>query len=217
MSFDLAYAWQILPLILEGAVVTIYLALAIFTVALLGGLVLAVLRLSLPTLPARILDEVTNFIRSTPPLVQLYFAFFVLPLHGLVLSPIVAGVSVLGLHYAAFNSEVYRAGIEAVPRGQWEAAVALGLHPRRTWVRVILPQAVRKVIPPLGNHLVGVTKSVPLLATITVQEMLGVALVEASDTFRYIEPVTLVGVTYLAISLLAAEAVRAVERRYAAV
>jgi len=216
MSFDFAYAWRILPLILHGASVTVSLALAIYAVALVGGLVLAILRLALGDTPGRIIYEVSDFIRTTPSLVQLYAAFYILPLYGITLSAAATGIAVLGLQYATYTSEVYRAGIEAVPRGQWEAAVALGLHPRRTWMRIILPQAARKVVPPLGNYLVASFKSVPILAAITVQEMLGVSLTEAADTYRYYEPIALVGTMYLLMSLVAAGLVRFVEGRLAA-
>lgn len=217
MTFDWGYAWEILPAILRGAVVTIKLGLAIYAVALVGGLILAVVRLALTPALAHAVDQFTSFIRTTPPLIQLYVPFFILPQYGIVLSAEVTGVAVLGLHLATFTSEVYRAGIEAVPRTQWEAAIAIGLDPRRTWMRIILPLAARKVVPPLGNYLIGTIKSVPYLAVISVQDMLGAALNEASLSFRYYEPIALVGALYLVMSLIAAELVRFVERRYAAV
>src|SRR5690606_13471664 len=95
-----------------------------------------------------------EFVRSTPLLIQLYFLYYVLPDYGLSLSPFATGVIALGVHYACYTAEVYRAGIEAVPRGQWEAARALNLSPAATWRHVILPQAVPATLPMLGNYLI---------------------------------------------------------------
>lgn len=215
MTFDLAYAIHILPAIARAATTTIYLAMTSFVVAAVAGLVIAVLRFVLPPLAARALVGVADFIRVTPLLVQLYAVFYILPLYGLTLPAVVTGVAVLGIHYSVFIAEIYRAGIESIPRGQWEAAVAIGLYPRRTWLRIVLPQAIPKMIPPLGNYLIGIFKSIPVLATITIQDMFGVALTEASDTFRYLEPITLVGLLYLAMSLIGSIGVRRLEARYA--
>jgi polar amino acid transport system permease protein len=147
-------------------------------------------------------------------LVQLYFLFYVLPSLGLALSPLTTGILGLGLHYAAYCSEVYRAGIESIPRGQWEAATALNLGRFTTTFKVILPQAIPPVVPALGNYLVAMFKDTPLLSAITVLEMLQQAKILGSESFRYIEPLTLVGLAFLVMSLLAAVAIRALERRF---
>src|SRR5690606_29363049 len=124
---------------------------------------------------------------------QLYLLFYVLPAYGVVMSAFATGVLGLGIHYGSYLSEVYRSGIESVPRGQWEAAVALGFSRARTWRSVILPQAFRRIIPPTGNYLVSMFKATPYLATITVLELLGTALNLADHSFRYFEPIALVG------------------------
>ena len=129
---------------------------------------------------------------------QLFFLFYILPGYGLTLDALTTGVLALGLHYSSYTAEVYRSGIQGVPRGQWEAATALNFSPVQTWRRVILPQAIPPVIPALGNYLIGMFKDTPLLATITVLELLGTALTEAGRTFRYLEPITLVGLIFLA-------------------
>jgi polar amino acid transport system permease protein len=108
---------------------------------------------------------------------------------------------------------VYRAGIEAVPRGQWEAAKALNLSPGRTWLRVILPQAIPPIVPAMGNYLVAMFKDTPLLSAITVVELLQQSKMIGSATFRYTEPLTLVGLLFLALSLVAAWGVRGLEAR----
>jgi polar amino acid transport system permease protein len=156
-----------------------------------------------------------EFIRSTPLLIQIYLVFYVLPQWGLTLSPLATGVVALGLHYGAYMSEVYRAGIDAVAPGQRDAAVALNLGRWHAFRRIILPQAIRPVVPALGNYVIAMFKDTPMLSTITVLELLNVARNIGSETFRYVEPLTLVGAFFLVASLLAARLVRAVERRMA--
>ena len=155
-----------------------------------------------------------EFIRGTPLLVQLYFIFYVLPGAGILLSPLVAGVIGMGLHYATYTAEVYRAGIENVARGQWEAARATNLTTRQTWVHVIIPQAVPPMIPALANYLIALFKETPLLSAITVLEMMNQAKLVANSSYRYIEPMTLVGVFFLAISLVSVVLLRWLERRF---
>jgi polar amino acid transport system permease protein len=214
MTFDLGYLAEIAPPILRAAGVTVGATFGGMCLAMILGLLLALAKMS----PRRWLRwpfaVVAEVIRTTPLLVQLYLLFYVLPYYGVTLSALSAGLLGLGLHYASYISEVYRAGFEAVPAGQWEACVALSLPRRQTWTRVILPQAVPKVIPPLGNYLVSMFKATPYLATITVHEMLGRALYLASFSFRYLEPIVLVGVVFLAVSLPSATLVRRLERRY---
>ena len=182
-------------------------------VAVTLGLALALLRrsrLALLSLPTAFVIE---FVRSTPLLVQMYFLFYVLPLTGVQMSPLATGIVALGLHYATYCAEVYRAGIEAVPRGQLEAARALNMSPWRTAVGVVLPQAIPPVVPALGNYLVAMFKDTPLLSAITVVELLQQSKMIGSTTFRYTEPLTLVGVLFLALSLIAAWGVRGLEAR----
>src|SRR5205823_358254 len=137
------------------------------------------------------------------------------PTIGLSLPALVAGIVGLGLHYSSYTSEVYRSGVESVPRGQWEAAYALNLSPTRTWVSIILPQAIPSVIPALGNYLLAMFKDTPVLFTITVVELLGRAMIDADSTYRYFEPLALLGLIFLALSIPASFAVRRVERQFA--
>jgi polar amino acid transport system permease protein len=156
---------------------------------------------------------VTEFVRNTPLLVQLFFLFYVLPEWGLAFSALTTGVFAIGLHYSTYTMQVYRAGIEAVPVGQWEAATALNLPRRRTWTAVILPQAVRRVVPALGNYVIAMLKDTPLLMTITVLEMLGRARLFSQQNFRFTEPLTVIGVAFIVISYLASLLLRTLERR----
>ncbi|MFF8993126.1 ectoine/hydroxyectoine ABC transporter permease subunit EhuD [Streptomyces sp. NPDC014983] len=156
---------------------------------------------------------VTEFVRDTPLLVQLFFLFYVLPEWGLTFSALSTGVFALGLHYSTYTMQVYRAGIEAVPVGQWEAATALNLPRRRTWTAVILPQAIRRVVPALGNYVISMLKDTPMLMVITVLEMLGQARLFSQQRFQFTEPLTVIGVAFVLISYLASLLLRALERR----
>ena len=122
------------------------------------------------------------------------------------------GVLALGLHYGAYCSEVYRAGLSNVPKGQWEASIALNLSSWTTFKDVILPQAIPPVVPALGNYLVALFKETPLLSVIAVLELMQTAKILGSETFRYVEPITLVGLFFLVFSLISAALIRRVER-----
>lgn len=208
------FVQEILPQLLRGLLVTVQATLLGYLLALVLGLAVAVLRRSAGRVTGQVLRWAVEFVRSTPLLVQLFFLFYVLPGFGVTLSPLTTGVIGLGVHYAAYTSEVYRAGIESVPRGQWEAATALNLPTRRLWLGVVLPQAVPKVIPALGNYVVAMFKDSALLLAITVPELLHEAYDVGSTSFRMLEPMTLVGLLFVAVSVLAGLFVRRLERRY---
>jgi polar amino acid transport system permease protein len=213
MIFDPQFAWSLLPELGRGLVVTVQATLGGMALALTLGLAAALARRSRRRWIAWPAGLAVEFVRSTPLLVQLYFLFYVLPSTGVQFSAFTTGVLALGVHYAAYCSEVYRAGLEAVPRGQWEAATALNLTRWQTYRRVVLPQAIPPVVPALGNYLVAMFKDTPLLSAITVLELLQRAKVIGAETFRYVEPLTLVGLLFLAVSLVAAAGVRALETR----
>jgi polar amino acid transport system permease protein len=209
--WDWSYVAEILPILAGAAVVTIQATLLGFVLAAIVGLILAILRFAVPWLSWPI-AALVEFIRSTPLLIQIFFLFFVLPEFGIVLDAFTAGVLALGLHYGAYCSEVYRAGLEAVPRGQWEAAIALNLNQTTTFRDIILPQALPPIVPALGNYLVALFKETPLLSAIAVLELMQTAKILGSETFRYNEPITLVGLFFLAMSLVSAAGIRLVER-----
>jgi polar amino acid transport system permease protein len=205
------FALEILPILLKGLWVTIIATAGGAGLALVLGLVWAGLR-GVPWLGLA-LRWVLEAIRATPLLLQLFLLFYgVLPLLGFNAPPLWVGFIALGVHYSTYTAEVYRAGIQAVPGGQREAARALGLSPAATFWRVIVPQAVPRSIPALGNYVVAMFKETPLLAAISVMELLGRADVIASEHFRSIEPYTLVGVAFLLLSLVAAAGIRLTER-----
>ncbi len=159
------------------------------------------------------MTAVVEFVRNTPLLVQLFFFFYVLPTWDIKFSALTTGVIALGLHYSTYTAEVYRAGIDGVPAGQWEAATALSLSRARTWTAVILPQAIRRVVPALGNYVIAMLKDTPILAIIGVLDMLQNARLEGARTFQYVEPFTMVGIAFIVIAYPASLLMRALERR----
>ncbi|HEX5795750.1 MAG TPA: ectoine/hydroxyectoine ABC transporter permease subunit EhuD [Geminicoccaceae bacterium] len=211
MLFDWQFALEILPQLARAAVVTIEATVLGFAVAAVLGLVLALLRRSRDPWISMLTGGFVEFIRSTPVLIQIFFLFFVFPRFGIVIPAFAAGVMALGLHYACYCSEVYRAGLDGIPRGQWEAAVALNLGPLRTYRDVVIPQAIPPVVPALGNYLIGMFKETPLLSAIAVLELMQTAKIIGSETFRYLEPITMVGAFFLVMSLVSAAGVRRVE------
>ena len=213
--FDWALAWEILPTLLRAFGVTLQATLLGMAMAICLGLLFAVLRRSHRAFLSWPAAWTIEFIRSTPLLVQLYFFFYVLPNVGVSWPPFLTGVVALGLHYSAYTSEVYRAGIDNVPRGQWEAAFALNLSPYRTFRSIILPQAIPPILPALGNYLIAMFKDTPLLAAITVNELLQSAKLIGAERFRYLEPLTLVGLIFLAASMISAHLIRMLEARVA--
>lgn len=214
MTFDWSFAWSIMPQLLWALRITILATFLGMGLATVLGLVWVLLRRSPWRIVAQTAHYGVEFIRSTPILVQIYFLFYMMPEFGVRLSPMVAGVLALGIHYSAYLAEVYRAGIESIPKGQWEAARALNLSPVQTWQRIILPQAFPPIIPVMGNYLVAMFKDTPMLSAITVLELLQTAKIIGSESFRYLEPLTIVGALFLLLSLLAAQAVRWAERRF---
>jgi polar amino acid transport system permease protein len=214
--WDWNYAISILPALLDGLRITLIATLLGSIVAMVLGLVFAVLRRGPRPVSLAVLAFV-EFVRSTPLLVQIFFLFFVLPRFGIVLSALTVGVIALGVHYACYTSEVYRAGIEAVPRGQWEAATALSLSPTRIWTGVVLPQAIPRVVPALGNYVISMFKEVPLLVGIGLLDVVGQAREAGNIFFRYVEPYTLAGLFFLLLSYPASLLMRRLERRVGAI
>jgi polar amino acid transport system permease protein len=214
MEWDWGFVRQIMPTLIDGVKITILATILGSALAAAVGLAIALARRSPSRLVSRPVGFVAEFIRGTPLLVQLYFIFYVLPDAGILLPPLVAGVIGLGLHYGTYAAEVYRAGIDNVPRGQWEAAKACNLNARQTWTRIILPQAIPPMIPALANYFIAMFKETPLLSAITVLELMNQAKSVANTYYRYIEPMTLVGAFFLAISLVSVLLLRWLERRY---
>ncbi|GAA2567418.1 MULTISPECIES: ectoine/hydroxyectoine ABC transporter permease subunit EhuD [Streptomyces] len=213
MKWDWSAVSDFMPHFWDGLLVTLQILVLGSLVSFGLGLVWALLM----RVPSRWVTwpvgVVTEFVRNTPLLVQLFFLFYVLPEWNITFSALTTGVVAIGLHYSTYTMQVYRAGIEAVPVGQWEAATALNLPLGKTWTAVILPQAIRRVVPALGNYVISMLKDTPLLMAITVLEMLGEARLFSQQNFQFTEPLTVIGVAFIIISYLASLALRALERR----
>ncbi|TYO74779.1 ectoine/hydroxyectoine ABC transporter permease subunit EhuD [Pseudomonas sp. CK-NBRI-02] len=211
--WDWNYVAQILPQLLQASIKTLGITLVGFLIAIVLGLFLAIGRRSRQVVIAWPVTLLIEFIRSTPLLIQVYFLYYVLPNYGVNMSAMQAGILGIGLHYACYLAEVYRGGLDAVPRSQWEAVVALNFAPWTAYRTVILPQAVRPILPPLGNYLIAMLKDTPVLSAITVVEIMQQAKNVGSESFRYLEPITLVGLFFLALSIALAYLVRRLEVR----
>ncbi|GAA3770514.1 ectoine/hydroxyectoine ABC transporter permease subunit EhuD [Streptomyces phyllanthi] len=213
MQWDWGAVADFMPHFWDGLLVTLQALVLGSLIAFALGLVWALLMRTPSRFVRWPVGVVTEFIRNTPLLVQLFFLFYVLPEWNLTFAALTTGVVAIGLHYSTYTMQVYRAGIEAVPAGQWEAATALNLPLRRTWTAVILPQAVRRVVPALGNYVISMLKDTPMLMAITVLDMLGEARLFAQQNFQFTEPLTVIGVAFILISYLASVLLRTLERR----
>ncbi|MBF8743971.1 ectoine/hydroxyectoine ABC transporter permease subunit EhuD [Pseudomonas guariconensis] len=211
--WDWNYVVQILPDLLQASLKTLGITLVGFMIAIVLGLFLAIGRRSRQVAIAWPVTLLIEFIRSTPLLIQVYFLYYVLPNYGVNMTAMQAGILGIGLHYACYIAEVYRGGLDAVPRSQWEAVVALNFAPWTAYRTIILPQAVRPILPPLGNYLIAMLKDTPVLSAITVVEIMQQAKNVGSESFRYLEPITLVGLFFLALSVALAYLVRRLEVR----
>ncbi len=219
MGWDWDFTFnEAIPAVLRGLQVTLQVIVLAFPLAMGLGLLLVLGRRSHRWYVHYPVRFVIEFIRSTPLLVQLFFVFFAAPLLiGLRMSAFVTGVLVLGIHYAAYVSEVYRAGIDAVPRGQWEAATALNIARPHTWRRVVLPQAIPPVVPALGNYWISMFKDTPQLLAIGLLEILTEAQRLGSRTFQFEETITVAGILFLILAYGSSLLVRYVEKRYGTV
>lgn len=214
MDFSVTDIIDFTPRLLWGALTTIELTLMSIVFAMAIGLLLAIVRLSsrrLLTFPAALFVDV---IRGTPLLLQIFYIYYVLPLAGVTLDSFTAGVIALSLNYAAYLSEVFRSGIMAVAPGQREAAWSLGIPARETMTRVVLPQAIRVVIPAVGNYFVSLFKDSALVSVIALSELMRAGQLLASSTFKHFEIFTMVALIYLAISYPATWLVRWTERHF---
>ncbi|WP_187968989.1 ectoine/hydroxyectoine ABC transporter permease subunit EhuD [Aquibium microcysteis] len=206
------FTFEILPRLIVATGNTLLAAALGYGIAVVLGLVFALAQRTPSRALTFVVREAVEFIRSTPLVLQIFFVFYVGPQFGLRLSPWTAGMIAIGLHYASYLSEVYRGGLDSVPKGQWEAATSLNLSTARTYFRVVIPQALPPSLAGMGNYLVGIFKDTPMLSVIGVAELMHTATAIGSETYRYLEPYTLVGLIFLAISLPTAAGIRVFER-----
>jgi len=206
------FTWEILPRLLWATGNTLIAAGTGYAIAIVLGLVFALAQRT-PYRPfTAVVREIVEFIRSTPLVLQIFFVYYVGPQFGIRLSPWVAGMIAIGLHYSAYLSEVYRGGLESVAKGQWEACASLSLSTRDTYFRIIIPQALPPSLAGMGNYLVGIFKDTPMLSVIGVAELMHTANAIGSENYRFLEPYTMVGAIFLLISLPSAGLILLFER-----
>jgi polar amino acid transport system permease protein len=211
MIFSLDDMIGFLPTLLRGALLTITVSLLAFGLALVFGLAIGIARIS-RLAPLRVVVACyIQFIRGTPLLLQLFFIYYVLPYAGIVLTPFVSGALGLTLNYAAYMAEVFRSGIQAIPKGQWEAGQSVGMSRRLLMRRIILPQAFRIIIPSIGNFFVSIFKDSALVSVITMRDLMFSGQLLASATYKHFEIFAEVAVIYFLISYPTAKFVEWVE------
>lgn len=197
--FNLQVLADSLPALLWGLVVTLQIGVTSILVGLAGGLFLAVARLYAPTFFKLLIRVYIDIFRSIPLLVLLIVVYYALPFVGIRLSPFLSAVTALSLVSAAYTAEIFRAGIEAIPHGQFEASAALGLSNRHTMIDVILPQAIRIVIPPLTNNCINVMKDTALASVVAMPDLLKQATQAQALSAN---PTPLIGAALIYIALL---------------
>jgi polar amino acid transport system substrate-binding protein len=210
------------PLLLKGAVVTVELTFVSMIVAAFLGLPIALIRLYGPA-PLRLSATVyVEFFRGIPVLLLLYFLYYGLPViaetyhwpFGLKLDPMAAAILGFGLNYAAYQAEIYRAGIASIPLGQWEAGASLGMTRLHTFHRIILPQAVRVILPPTTNDLVALFKDTSIVSIIAVEELTKEYQILAKSSLKYLEIGLVTAALYLIMSVPLGHLSRCLERRW---
>lgn len=210
--FDAVY--NNLPFLLEGIYLTLFISGLSLVLSMVLGLVVAVGRLSSSRVLSFVSATYVEVFRDTPVLVQLFWVYYVLPiLLGIRIDALTASIIGLTLHSAAFLSEIYRAGIQTVPVGHIEAAKVLGLSRVDTFIRIVMPQAVRNVLPPLVNNLIDLIKLSSLSSVFAVGEITRKAGELSASTFRPLEIFTFVAIMYFMICWPLSLLIRGLERR----
>ncbi len=202
MNFDIQVLIEQRQAILEGLLTTLGIT-AMSTVLALGlGMLLALGRFTTRPVVRWPIEGYIQFFRNTPLLVQLYIFYKALPAFGIVIAPLGCGILALSLQTSAYMAEIYRAGLESIPREQYESGRSLGFSRWQTFRTVILPQALGIILPPAGNQIVGLAKNSSLVAFITVPDLFYVIFTGGAQTFRYLEFFTLGILLYMALTLL---------------
>ncbi len=204
-----------IPMFGWGLLVTFEVSVVAQLIGIVIGLVAGLARLSQRRLVQSLAVAYIDFFRGVPLLVTLVWIYYgVALLFGINITAFVAGVTGLGITLGAYLAEVFRSGVQAIPRGQTEAAYSLGLSRRQTMRRVVLPQALRIVFPPLANSFIGMLKDSSLVATLSVTDLMRVGMIVAADTFRAFEAYTFVAVIYYIVTLITARLVSRIEKTY---
>ncbi|MBU3199556.1 amino acid ABC transporter permease [Clostridium estertheticum] len=199
--------------ILKGGLLTIevYVATIIFSIPL--GILGALIKVSSLKILNKVVDIYTWLFRGTPLLLQLFFTYFGLPIIGIKLSPFVAATLTFSLNYGAYFTEIFRSGIQSIDKGQYEAAKVLGMSYRQTMSKIILPQAFKRIIPPMCNEGITLIKDTALLAAIGLQDILRAAREIVTRDFT-ITPFIIAAIIYLIFTSVVVMAFKKLEKKY---
>jgi His/Glu/Gln/Arg/opine family amino acid ABC transporter permease subunit len=215
MTFDWSVVWAHAGELLQGTELTVLLAIVTMVLAIPGGIALALVRLSRSRVLAAASASFTEFFRNLPLILLIYSAYYVLPLaFNVAFSPIVTALVALTLNVSAYNGETFRAGIASIRKGQSEAALALGMSPWQAVREVILPQAVRRVLPVLASTWVSLFKDTSLVSVIAVGELAYTSMRIRSQTFRVLEMLTAMAAIYWVLGYPQAKLVDWLNRRF---
>lgn len=214
MTFQIDVILKNYPLLIAGAWITLLVTAVAVAVGVVGGALICTMRLSGRRALVRVARSYILFFRTTPEMVLIFWGYFCVPLvFQMKVSGFWTGSITLGLVTAAYLAEIFRAGIEAVPRGQVEAARSLGLHALPRWFFVILPQALRLMVPPLVNYFTELLKNTTLLSAIGVGELALQAYLLGGQTYRYVEFLSAIALIYFAIIFPLVVVARRLERQ----
>ena len=186
---------------LEGSEITLEIFFVTLVLALPLGIFVALGRISAPKIISRLLEVYIWIMRGTPLMLQLLFIYFALPMIGIKLPDIAAALLAFTLNYAAYFAEIFRAGIQSVPRGQYEAAKTLGMTYPQTMRRIILPQVIRIVLPPVSNETINLVKDTSLIYILAMNDLLRVARTIVQREFD-MTPFLIDGIFYLAMTFV---------------
>lgn len=204
-TFDLSYSFiatKVGFMITQGVFTTVYVSATSIAIAFVLALLGATARLSSNGFAIAIASFYTSFFRGVPLLIQIYLIYLGIPQLGYVVGAVPAGILALSLCYGAYMTEIFRAGISSIPRGQWEASRAIGLTPLQTLLRVILPQSMRLIIPPTGNQFISMLKDSSLVSVIGVWELMFLARTQGRSEFRHLEMLITAAVLYWLLSIV---------------
>lgn len=216
-TFDLSYSFiasKVSFMITQGVFTTVYVSTIAITIAFILALLGATARLSSNGFAIAIASFYTSFFRGVPLLIQIYLIYLGIPQLGYVVGAVPAGILALSLCYGAYMTEIFRAGISSIPRGQWEASRAIGLTPFQAMTRVILPQSMRLIIPPTGNQFISMLKDSSLVSVIGVWELMFLARTQGRAEFRHLEMLITAAVLYWVLSILLEAVQSRLEKRF---
>jgi len=216
-SFDLSFAFiqrKIGFLITQGLVTTLYISAVSIVIATVLALIGAIAKLSSNGIAQGVAHFYTSLFRGLPLLMQIYMIYLGLPQLGYVVDAVPTGIAALSLCYGAYMTEIFRAGIESIPKGQWEAARALGMRPVSVMTRIILPQSMRVIIPPTGNQFISMLKDSSLVSVVGVWELMYLARTQGQTEFRHIEMMVTASLIYWLMSIVLELAQKRIETHF---